>query len=301
MNIAAITITYNDDYKFKEWCEHYEVYKDVIKYHVIVDNSSTPEYLAKVKSYFSNSIIIENKVNEGCTGAYNKGIAKALEFKDVDSIMLIGNDIRIGSNDIQKLYEFLFSKENYGMVSPVLLTPGTNIIECFGSKLNYLAVDQRPYVGECIDDNNIPPYRECEYVTGGMNLSKRAFYEKVGLQDEKLFMYADELDMYFRSKKNGFVEAVTKDSVAYHCHINPNNSNIRRPEMFYLHGRNIVYLYRKHTPRSWFAKFIIRYTRILLPVILHPFNKEQRVIFKYFSKGFLAGIKGNMDNSFMQV
>ena len=58
MNIAAITITYNDEFKFKEWCDHYEKYKEELYLHIIIDNNSTDDYLKKVKSYFNNSIII---------------------------------------------------------------------------------------------------------------------------------------------------------------------------------------------------------------------------------------------------
>lgn len=300
MKIAAITITYNDGYKFKEWCEHYEEYKEALALHIIVDNASDPEYLQSVKSYFSNSIIIERDTNGGCTGAYNDGIRKALEDNDIDSIMLIGNDIRISTKDIYSLYNFLYSKPEYGMVSPVMVTPGTRKIECFGSKLNIWGVDEFPYVGSDLDDKEVPEFREVEYVTGGMNLSKREFYENVGLQDEKLFMYADELDMYCRAKKASYKEAVTKNAIAYHCHINPQHASIRRPEMYYLHGRNIVYLYKKHYKFSWFFKFLIRFVLLTTPFLLHPFNKDQRTIFKYHCKGFYSGIKGNMDNSFMQ-
>lgn len=300
MKIAAITITYNDDYKFKEWCEHYEEYKNAIALHIIVDNSSTPDYLQMVKSYFTNSIIIERDTNGGCTGAYNDGLRKALECSDVDSIMLIGNDIRISSNDIIKLYDFLYSKSEYGMVSPVLLSPSTGKIECYGSKLNIWGVDVFPYLGCDYNDPSLPLYREVEYVTGGMNLSKREFYERVGLQDEKLFMYADELDMYCRAKKASYKEAVTKSAVAYHCHINPKQSTIRRPEMYFLHGRNIVYLYKKHYKIIWVFKFLARFIMLSTPFLLHPLNKDQRTIFKNHCKGFRAGLIGNMDNSFMQ-
>lgn len=59
MNIAAITITYNDGYKFKEWVEHYQEYKSELYLHIIVDNGSEDEYMAQLKSTFTDSIIIE--------------------------------------------------------------------------------------------------------------------------------------------------------------------------------------------------------------------------------------------------
>lgn len=95
MKIAAITITYNDDYKFREWCIYYNEYKSEIDLHIIVDNGSEQQYLKQVKSFFTDSIIIERKTNGGCTGAYNNGLKMALEREDIDAILLIGNDIRL--------------------------------------------------------------------------------------------------------------------------------------------------------------------------------------------------------------
>ena len=43
MNVAAITITYNDDYKFTEWLGHYQEYKDELYLHIVVDNHSCEE------------------------------------------------------------------------------------------------------------------------------------------------------------------------------------------------------------------------------------------------------------------
>lgn len=51
MRMAAITITQNDGYKFKKWCEHYEEYKEAIALQIIVDNASAPEYLLDYLSY----------------------------------------------------------------------------------------------------------------------------------------------------------------------------------------------------------------------------------------------------------
>ncbi len=177
MKIAGITITQNDGYKFKEWCEHYEEYKDSLYLHIIVDNNSDPEYLAQVKYYFKDSIIIERTTNGGCTGAYNDGIKEALKDKEVDSIMLIGNDIKICTKDVLTLFRFLHTNERYGMVSPVLLSPNSDVIECYGSQLNLLGIDKRPFVGLRLNDPSLPPFREAEYVTGGMSLSSREFYE----------------------------------------------------------------------------------------------------------------------------
>ena len=188
MKIAAITITYNDDYKFAEWCEHYQEYQEELYLHIIVDNHSCEEYANKVSGFFTRSKIIRRSSNGGCTYAYNEGIRLALADKEVDAIMLIGNDIRLKKGAITNLYRFLYSDAAYGMVEPVILMKDSDIIEDFGCKISRTLM-MRPFgCGEHLSAVS-ESFRTVEAVTGGMNLSKREFYEIVGLQDECLFMY----------------------------------------------------------------------------------------------------------------
>ena len=52
MNIAAITITYNDDFKLDQWSVFYTEYKKELHTHIIVDNGSDQSYVNRVKSEF---------------------------------------------------------------------------------------------------------------------------------------------------------------------------------------------------------------------------------------------------------
>lgn len=293
MKIAAITITYNDDYKFKEWCQHYEEYRNEIDIHIIVDNGSERGYLRQVKDYFKDSIIIERRDNGGCTGAYNDGIKLALADKNVDAIALIGNDIKLLSGDCSKLYDFLYSNSEFGMVAPVILKKDSNIVEDFGSKISpYLTMQPLNY-GEPIQDVS-DIYHIVESVAGGMNLSTREFYEKVGLQDENLFMYSDEVDMGLRAQKGGFKLAVTKTAVCWHQHINSPGDAVRKPYVSYLMARNKVYLAKKNglifslrVIAYHFVVFFGGYTKRI-------YSKEMRRYFYYYLRGILDGIRGNM-------
>jgi len=245
MNIAAITITYNDEFKFNEWCDHYEKYKEELYLHIIIDNNSTDGYLKKVKKYFNNSVIIEMGYNGGCTASYNAGIKYALADENVDAIALIGNDMMFDKRNMTKLYDFLFNNNKFGMVEPLILNSNGTIND-FGCEIsNYLTL--KPYMsGKKITDIN-EQFNICSTVTGGMNLAKREFYEEVGFQDENLFMYSDEVDMGIRAKKKGLLMAATKESIAWHMHINPNiETNRRHPFSRYLIARNKTYLARKH-------------------------------------------------------
>lgn len=274
MKVAAIVITYNDDYKIEEWVEHHQSYKNELFYHIIVDNGSKPQYLEMVKNSFPDSHIIKRSTNGGCTGAYNDGIRFALSDIEVDAIMLIGNDMKLETESINKLYDFLNSNAQYGMVAPILLGKDCDIVDDFGCEVSKTLYMQPSGVGKHISEIN-EDKRVVTAVTGGMNMAKREFYEKVGLQDENLFMYSDEVDMAIRAKKAGYKMAVTKSAKAWHQHVNPKNANSRNGYTTFLINRNKIYLGYKHF--SFKRVFQIFLKQLLnLPIVTISYIKNNK-------------------------
>jgi len=270
MKIAAITISLNDGYKLSEWFNHYLEYKNDIYLHIIVDNGSQPEYFEEVKRLFIDSVIIRRETNGGSTSAYNDGIEYAIKKTETDAIMLIANDVKIEKGGVVKLYDFL-SSNNYGMVSPVILSKDSLIIEDLGSEITYFMYMKPFGIGMHLD--SITNYsQDADASLGGMNLASRSFYEKVGLQDEDLFMYSDEVDMAIRARKAGLKMGVIKEVKAWHQHININGRKERPPFSAFLIGRNKIYLGYKHFSLG----------RALLIFIFQVF---------LFFKGLIAGIK----------
>lgn len=294
MRIAAISITYNDDYKFNEWVEHYQLYKDELYLHIIVDNSSNAFYLKRLEDAFTHSIIIKRKSNGGCTGAYNDGIRYALSDRSVDAIMLIGNDVKLEQGGVSRLYNTLNRNKTYGMIAPLMFAKDTNIIEDYGSDITPLMIMKPRFYKKTIKEivNNI---EVVPAVMGGMNIAKREFYEKVGLQDEKLFMYSDEVDMGLRAKKAGFEMAVTSNVYSWHQHINPVGNKTRNKYATFLGARNKVYLARKHFGilRCITVFFYLHFLFVILSA-KSKFSKEFVVYYFGFVIGSFYGLVGNM-------
>lgn len=119
-------------------------------------------------------------------------------------------------------------------------------VSTYGDVISRFGIPHLTYRREEL--GNIPESQEIAYMGGGCNLAKREFYEKVGLQDENLLMYNDEMDMYFRAIKCGYMEAVTKHAKAWHYHISNNQSDDKEMpyKMAFINGRNRVYIIRKH-------------------------------------------------------
>ena len=295
----------NDGYKIKEWRQWYNEYKEDIGTLIIVDNKSSDEYQQLLKKTFPEAIILELGYNGGCTRAYNAGIRKALEDSSVSHIALVGNDIRIEPKALVKCAEELNKETNLGMVAPILLNADSNIVADFGCSIN-ADLSMNPFGKDAKYDDIAEQFRYCDAVTGGMNVSKRSFYEKtVGLQDENLFMYSDEVDMGLRAKKAGIKMGVLKTAKSWHQHINPQGSSKRHPFSNYLIARNKVYLGGKHYGKckkiKIFNHFIFVNARFLLRCLFTA-QWGQLIYPRWAIIGAVNGLVGNMkDNEYSRL
>lgn len=244
MGVAVLTIFCNESFRIPKWREYYDEYCDDASLHIIIDNHSREEELNQVKEAFPHSTIICLPENGGVTAAYNAGIRYVMDKEDIDAVAFIGNDIKIEKGGLKKLHEFLFSNEKLGEVAPVLLAKDSNKIEdngdYFSSALVMMEYDV-PAEWSAETQAHI-----CDGLPGAMNVGKLSMYRKIGLMDETLFMYSDEVDMGIRAKKAGYLMSSYPTVRAWHQHENLNQKTYRPPFSDYLTIRNKVYLAKKH-------------------------------------------------------
>lgn len=296
MKIASITVTNDDDHTLDQWLNFYQIYKDEVYLHIIVDNCSSQIYRDKVKEKFPDSIFIERETNGGTTAAYNDGIKYALNDLEVDSIALIAQDIKFADGALSELHKLLFSDEMNGLVGPVLFRADSDLIEAYGTKIKENMLIDRLYNGQMVED--IPSeIMAVDLVPGGANLARREAYEKIGLQDETLFMYGDETDFDIRLRNAGYKLLVTTRSSAWHQHINISCLKYGSGTAFYYNNRNIIILNYRYTSslmalKTFFYLFVVRGPLYYFGFLL---ELELRKCFLYFA-GLIAGITRFMRN-----
>ena len=296
MKIAMLTVTRNDDYRFEEWCQYYSEYKNDINLHIIIDDASDLSYLKKIRSFFTESVIIARNENGGSNAALNDGIRYALKDSDIDALLILDNDIKLKPGSIKALYDYLYSDSKLGMVGPLVFQRESDRIENFGVHQTWFS-SKHLYHNRKIDDLPDCETMYVDLVPGGINMVKRSFYETVGLQDEEIFMYCDERDMCYRTYNAGLREGVTKNAVAWHQHKYCPPIGKRLKSTF-LTARNRTYLVRKYCgvipafiSMSW--SLIIAY----LATIKNWNNSESKEKFKQISDGVMAGFSKKLDNS----
>ncbi len=290
--IAAIVVTYNDDFKIKEWAENYKNYEQAIDSLIIVDNGSTEAYKSTLNKVFPNAEFIFLSQNYGTTYAYNRGIELALSKQEIKYILLIGNDIVIEANSIINMCHFLSLNNDVAFISPVLLNIDGITIDgegyYFDNHYNMRGINR----GEKYHKTD--RFDVVEALPGGINIAKSEIYADLGLQDEKLFMYADEVDISLRVKKKQLKMVVDLNEVAIHRHINKNNSNLRSPYVRFLVCRNSVYLAGKHFGTFKKLTLFLYYIKNSFAESLLALFRRKKSLARYSLYGASCGFLGNM-------
>jgi GT2 family glycosyltransferase len=101
------------------------------------------------------------------------------------------------------------------------------------------------YLLKNLDRNQTHPV---DWVSGSGLLTKREVLEKIGLLDERFFMYAEDVDFCYRAKKAGYLVYYFPDClVVHHIGISTQRSKTR---MLTEHHRSMFLFYRKHYPSN---------------------------------------------------
>lgn len=281
------------------WKEYYKEYKEEIYLHIIIDNCSESKYIKMVEGYFKQSVILHRDRNGGVTAAYNAGIKYILENSEADAILLIDSDIKMPKGSISKLYTYLFSVNNLGFAAPILMKKNETVVENFGCKISKNLKYIHLYKGTRLEDVEKDAHF-VDGVPGGINMAKTELYKKIGLEDEALFMYADEMDMAIRAKQGGYRLGATKRSLAWHQHENINFAGNRLPYVYYLSSRNVIYIALKYYGRKkalivFASRFILNFGWIISKLIKLQFHNLKMPA--YSIMGLLFGVRGDMSEN----
>ena len=160
----------------------------------MVDNISSDGSQTKCKEQFPDIKLIQNKENFGYCGGNNIGIREAKgEF-----IIILNPDTIVESNCIEELI-FAHNKFGDGLYQPKILSLNEeNIIQSTGNMLHIFGFGFARDKGNKISDKN-EEIEKIGYASGTCLFTSRKVLEKVGLLDEFLFLYHDDLDLGWRA------------------------------------------------------------------------------------------------------
>lgn len=244
---------------------------------IVIDNGSTDGSCELLNKKFPRVKKIFNKENLGYGKSNNLGIQKAKgEF-----IFLLNSDIKVLDEGIDKL--FVYAQDHpRTFVGAKLLNEDNSPQASCGPMYTLPVVFFMLFLkGDSLGITRSSPAREksVDWVSGACLMGKKENFLNVGLFDEAIFMYMDEIDFLYRARQKGYTTAFYPQ--ARFIHTGAASSADRRQPVLNIY-RGLLYFYRKH--RSIMEERLLRIMLIakaLLAIQLGRLTGNQALISTY--------------------
>lgn len=188
---------------------------------VVCDNGSADTELARLEQaiadwpYRDRVTLRKISPNQGFTGGNNVVIREACESLDPpDLVFLLNNDTLVEPGSVERLVNFLEENPSAGLCGSRLVYPDgesqraarrtigvLSELEAY-ARLGVVSKLLRPWLVAPQDESDQP--RTCGWLPGASLMIRREVIEKVGLLDEDLYTYFDDVDYCLRARRAGW-------------------------------------------------------------------------------------------------
>lgn len=217
---------------------------------ILVDNNSEDGIEESLKD--KAVLFLQSGANLGYSGGNNLGIKLALK-NGANNVFILNPDTTIQKDTIENLLKAL-EQEKAQIAGPKIYFSDKKTIWYAGGvfdKANVLGshrgVDEK-------DEGRYDEVMETDFATGAALMIRKEVFEKIGMLDEKYFLYLEDVDFCLRAKKNGFKIIYAPDAVVFHE--TSKSTGLGSPLQDYYITRNRMYFASRYLPfRTRFAIF----------------------------------------------
>jgi N-acetylglucosaminyl-diphospho-decaprenol L-rhamnosyltransferase len=214
---------------------------------ILVDNASSDGSAATVMERYPHVTVIEMRRNVGFGRAVNAGVAAG----DGDAIVLVNDDLRVGTSFLDALLEPLERDPAVGMVAGCMTIPGSDLVDGFGIEVDatlaaYNRLRRQPVGSK--PGLLLGP-------SGGAAAYRRQAFAEVGGFDDRLFAYGEDVDLALRLRHAGWKAAEAPRASG--VHVGGASVGVDSPRQRYLAGFARTFLLRRygvlrgrHAPRA---------------------------------------------------
>jgi GT2 family glycosyltransferase len=261
---------------------------------IVVDNGSTIDPTRVLTEKFPQIECIRLEKNIGFAAGSNLGARRALE-RGADFILFLNNDTIASA----RLLDALISAfdESIGIVSPVIRgMPDSSLIDFAGARIN-LALGRFKH---CVQQPSTHIPFDTDYASGCCMMLSRQVIEQVGLFDEKLFAYFEDVDLCLRARRAGMRVVCVPTATVLH----KGSASTRRdlaqgttsPLKHYLIARNrmvVVARYASPAPK-WFHRLVSNPIRVCFYVTGFVARGRWTKL-RSFLRGIRDGVDGKLE------
>jgi len=257
-DISLVTVSTNEAELIRACFASVQCHKgDLQVEHILIDNVCTDGSAEVARAENPDAIVIRTDRKMGFSPNSNLGLQKATGRY----FGLLNPDTEVGPNALCRLVQTLDQHPGVGLVGPRLLNPdGTNqhSVRRFPNLMSAL-VRRTPLrfvlSGGMIDrrhlradfDFEIP--QDVDFMLGAALIGRRCAVEEIGLLDEGLPLYVDDIDWCLRMHKRGWRVLYVPDAHIVHIHQGVSDKKFFSRNTW-LHFRSMLHFTRTHGLRQ---------------------------------------------------
>ena len=223
----------------------------------LIDNSKN-DNLRALSNLNNRIIYIFNNANLGYGKAHNIALRKSIE-ENIPYHLVLNPDVYFEKGVLEELYNFMEANKDVGLVMPKVLYPDGNIqylckllptpLDLFGRRfLNFgpfrKIVEKRNEIYE-LRFTGYDKIMEVPYLSGCFMFIRTEVLKKVGLFDERFFMYLEDTDLSRR------IHRVAKTVYYPYVHVyhEYGKGSYKSLKLLYYHIKSAIKYFNKY---GWF-------------------------------------------------
>jgi GT2 family glycosyltransferase len=210
MKLTISIVTFNNDEVIRDALMSIE--KSTLKIKnscqvIVVDNASTDKTVDIISREFPGVILIRSE-NIGYGAGHNKAIRKVLEKEKPGYHLVMNPDVYFGEDVLEQLVDFMENNKNVGLVMSKIYYPDHSVqylckllptpFDLFGRRFmpGFLkALFKRRFDAYEFRDRDYDQIMAVPHLSGCFMMVRMEVLEKVGIFDERFFMYLEDVDL----------------------------------------------------------------------------------------------------------
>lgn len=236
---------------------------------LVVDNGSSEKLSLRNESSQEIKLkIIKNEKNLGFSPGQNIGIKYAIE-NGADCVVVLNNDTYVHENFLKELLEAANSDDQIGILSPkIYFAPGFEfhkdrykegelgkVFWYAGGKMDWKNIIGHHRGVDEVDKGQFNAMEQTELATGCCMLIKKEVIDRIGMFDDKYFLYYEDADLSIRAKRSGFKIAYVPGSVIWHKNAESTGGSGSVLQDYFITRNRLVFGFRFAPIRSGLALF----------------------------------------------
>ncbi len=239
--VTAIILHYNETEHTIECIRSLEKAEYPALHVMVVDNGSRDDPASRLRGLFPEVEIRSTGENLGYTGGINAGFRFARE-RSPDYILVLNPDTEVRPDFLNHLVNAMETRPRAAGACGTIFTfhDPTLVWYAGGRMVPWRGLATHDLKNQRLDPATLGPPRTVSFITGCMILFRTSLLAAVGQEDERFFMYLDDIEFSARIVARGYELLYVPRSVIFHKVLGEEES----PLKLYYSVRNRLLLIR---------------------------------------------------------